>query len=53
MLTLEAQRWAATRPTPTLLVPIDPVHGLRRHHVDLLIDWVNPGGEEASAPTER
>jgi hypothetical protein len=33
------QRWAAERPTPTLLVPIDPAIGWTRADVDRVLDW--------------
>jgi hypothetical protein len=36
----EAYRWAADRPAPTLLVPVDPATGLHRDHVDQLLAWV-------------
>lgn len=39
LLTSEAYAWAETRGAPTLLVPIDPAAGLRRHHVDRLVAW--------------
>jgi hypothetical protein len=39
MLTPEAERWARSRPSPTLLVPIDPVTGLTREHVEQLLAW--------------
>jgi hypothetical protein len=33
------QRWAAERPAPTLLVPIDPAIGWTRADVDCVLDW--------------
>lgn len=39
MLTAEARVWAATRHIPTLLVDVDPVVGLTRQHVDLVLEW--------------
>lgn len=39
LLSIEAHTWAETRRAPTLLVPIDPAEGLRRHHVDQLVTW--------------
>lgn len=39
LLSSEAHSWAETRGAPTLLVPIAPAEGLRRHHVDQLVAW--------------
>lgn len=35
----EARDWAAHRPWPTLLIPVDPARGLLREQVDALLDW--------------
>jgi hypothetical protein len=48
MLTDEAEQWARTRSTPTLLVPINPSTGLEREHVDVLIDWANPANRHST-----
>ncbi|MFG1676987.1 hypothetical protein [Micromonospora sp. NPDC049282] len=39
--TAAGRRWAATRPVPTLLVPIDPAIGWTRADVDHVLDWAN------------
>ena len=39
LLTPAASAWAAERRQPTLLVSVDPLHGLTRVHVDRLLDW--------------
>ena len=41
LLGAEAHRWAAERPAPTLLVPVDPATGLDRDHVDQLLGWAD------------
>jgi HAD domain in Swiss Army Knife RNA repair proteins len=33
------ERWAAERPQPTLLVPVDPRSGLTQDHVEQLVRW--------------
>ncbi|KUL30855.1 hypothetical protein [Actinoplanes awajinensis] len=38
-LTPVARRWAASRRSPTLLVPVDPAVGLTRVMVDELLAW--------------
>jgi HAD domain in Swiss Army Knife RNA repair proteins len=39
VITPEAQTWAAARPTPTLLLAVDPATGLTRHTVDAALQW--------------
>jgi hypothetical protein len=34
--------WAAAREAPTLLVPVDPRHGLRDEEVETLLTWARP-----------
>ena len=47
--TPEAGDWAAARPWPTLLVPVDPARGLLREHVDALLAWA-PAARGTIAP---
>ncbi len=37
--TAAGRRWAAGRPEPTLLVPVDPAVGWTRTEVDLVLAW--------------
>ena len=39
VLTPEARNWVAARPTPTLLLAVDPAAGLTRHTVDVALQW--------------
>jgi hypothetical protein len=34
--------WAAAREAPTLLVPVDPRHGLRDEEAETLVTWARP-----------
>jgi hypothetical protein len=34
--------WAAAREAPTLLVPVDPRHGLRDQEAETLLTWARP-----------
>jgi hypothetical protein len=38
-VTDDAEQWAADRPSPTLLIQVEPRAGLRRCHVDRLLSW--------------
>lgn len=44
LLAPEAWSWAASRPAPTLLIPIDPGYGLTWQHVRQLLRWATDGG---------
>lgn len=39
VVTDEARAWAASRPVPTLIVPVDSAQGLTREIVDELLGW--------------
>lgn len=39
LLTPEARRWAAGRSPATLLIDVDPAHGLRRSMIDRALSW--------------
>ena len=39
VVTSEMVAWAAARPAPTLLIPVDPAQGLTREVVDICLTW--------------
>jgi hypothetical protein len=41
LLTPQARRWADRHSAATLLVDVDPTHGLRRPMIDQALTWAN------------